>query len=155
MLLDERGLSGSALVLEITETALIVDRDRAVEVLQSLRIIGVRVELDDFGSGYASFGMLQDMPLDGLKIDRTLVVDMTDGGPRLLAATIEKAQHRGLKVVAEGVEDAATLERLRDLGCDTVQGYHIHRPMNPGAVRSLLRRANSATTFETVGPPPG
>jgi EAL domain-containing protein (putative c-di-GMP-specific phosphodiesterase class I) len=151
-LLAERGLSADALVLEITETALIVDRDRAVEVLQRLRAAGIRVELDDFGSGYASFGLLQDLPLDGLKIDRTLVVDLTGAGPRLLAATIENAQHRGLKVVAEGIEDAETLDRVRDLGCDTAQGYHLGRPMSSKAVRLLLGCEEPDALIATAGP---
>ena len=110
------------------------------------------VELDDFGSGYASFGLLHDLPLDGLKIDRTLVVDNTAGGPGLLAATMENAQYRGLKVVAEGVEDAATLDRVRELGCDTAQGYHVGRPTSSDAVRALLRGATSGVTLESVGP---
>lgn len=152
-LLAERGLGGGALVVEITETALIIDRERAVDVLQRLRSAGVRVELDDFGSGYASFGLLQDLPLDGLKIDRTLVVDTTSGGPRLLAAAIENAQHRGLKVVAEGVEDAATLERVREFGCDTAQGYHIGRPMTSQAIRSLLGCEPSDAPLAVAGPP--
>ena len=151
-LLEQRGLSPDALVLEITETALIIDRERAVEVLQSLRAAGVRVELDDFGSGYSSFGLLHDLPLDGLKIDRTLVVDLMGGGPLLLAATIEDAQHRGLKVVAEGIEDAATLERVRDLGCDTAQGYHIGRPMTSEAVRALLGCAPTHSLLASAGP---
>jgi diguanylate cyclase (GGDEF)-like protein len=151
-MLAERGLSADALVLEITETALIIDRDRAVEVLQSLRAAGIRVELDDFGSGYASFGLLQDLPLDGLKIDRTLVADLTGAGPRLLAATIENAQHRGLKVVAEGIEDAETLDRVRDLGCDTAQGYHLGRPMSSTAVRELLGCTVSDALAAVAGP---
>jgi diguanylate cyclase (GGDEF)-like protein len=151
-LLAERGLSADALVLEITETALIIDRERAVEVLQSLRAAGIRVELDDFGSGYASFGLLHDLPLDGLKIDRTLVVDLTGAGPRLLAATIENAQHRGLKVVAEGIEDAETLDRVRELGCDTAQGYHLGRPMSSEAVRLLLGCAVSDELVASTGP---
>jgi diguanylate cyclase (GGDEF)-like protein len=151
-MLAERGLSADALVLEITETALIIDRERAVEVLQSLRAAGIRVELDDFGSGYASFGLLHDLPLDGLKIDRTLVVDLTGAGPRLLAATIENAQHRGLKVVAEGIEDAETLDRVRDLGCDTAQGYHIGRPMSSSAVRQLLGCSVSDALVASAGP---
>ncbi len=135
-LLDERGLSASALVLEITETALITDRRQAIETLQSLRTNGVRIELDDFGSGYTSFGSLHDLPLDGLKIDRSLVVDTTGNGTRLLAATIENAQNRGLRVVAEGVEDAATMALVRELGCDTAQGFHIARPMLSNDIRS-------------------
>jgi EAL domain-containing protein (putative c-di-GMP-specific phosphodiesterase class I) len=145
-------LSADALVLEITETALIIDRERAVEVLQSLRAAGIRVELDDFGSGYASFGLLHDLPLDGLKIDRTLVVDLTGAGPRLLAATIENAQHRGLKVVAEGIEDAETLDRVRQLGCDTAQGYHLGRPMSSNAVRLLLGCPVSDELVASTGP---
>jgi diguanylate cyclase (GGDEF)-like protein len=137
-LLEQRGLASDALVVEITETAVIRDRDAAVDVLQRLRAAGVRVELDDFGSGYASFGALRDLPLDGLKIDRSLVVAKSDGGPRLLAATIENAQGLGLKVIAEGIEDAATLNLVRQLGCDTAQGYHIGRPMTSEAIRSLL-----------------
>jgi EAL domain-containing protein (putative c-di-GMP-specific phosphodiesterase class I) len=153
-ILDERGLDATALVLEITETALIGDRERAVSVLQSLRASGVRIELDDFGSGYASFGSLQDLPLDGLKIDRSLVIDLAVGGPRLLAATIESAQHRGLRIVAEGIEDAVTLDRVRQLGCDTAQGYHIGRPMTSAAVRSLIGCESLDVALVTTGPPP-
>jgi EAL domain-containing protein (putative c-di-GMP-specific phosphodiesterase class I) len=143
-LLEQRGLSADSLVLEITETAVISDRKGAFEVLQQLRAAGVLIELDDFGSGFTSFGVLRDLPLDGLKIDRTLVIDTTDGGPRLLAATIESARSLGLKVVAEGIEDATTLDLVRQLGCDTAQGYHLGRPMTSEAVRSLLGHEQSA-----------
>jgi predicted signal transduction protein with EAL and GGDEF domain len=142
-LLEERGLGPDALVLEITETAVISDREGGVAVLHELRDSGVRVELDDFGTGYASFGALHDLPLDGVKIDRSLVVDQSRGGPRLLAATIENAQHLGLKVVAEGIEDADALDLVRRLGCDSAQGYHIGRPMTPEALRALLSAGRS------------
>ena len=151
-LLDERGLNASALVLEITETALITDRSQAIETLQILRASGVRIELDDFGSGYTSFGSLHDLPLDGLKIDRSLVIDTTGNGTRLLAATIENAQNRGLRVVAEGVEDAATKALVRELGCDTAQGYHIARPMLSNDIRSLLR--SQLGVADLAGAPP-
>jgi diguanylate cyclase (GGDEF)-like protein len=151
-LLEQRGLSADALVLEITETAVISDRKGAVEVLQRLRAAGVLIELDDFGSGFASFAALRDLPLDGLKIDRTLVIDTTDGGPQLLVATIESARSLGLKVVAEGIEDAATLDLVRQLGCDTAQGYHLGRPMASEAVRSLLGRRESAGTPAIASP---
>jgi diguanylate cyclase (GGDEF)-like protein len=152
-LLEQRGLGADALVLEITETALINDRQRAVDVLQRLRAAGIRVELDDFGSGYSSFGMLHDLPLDGLKIDRTLVVDITAGGPRLLAATIENARHLGLTVVAEGIEEQETLDRVRRLGCDTAQGYQIGRPMSSDAIRSLLGCLPAAAVSASAGLP--
>ena len=150
-LLEERGLGPDALVLEITETAVISDREGGVAVLQQLRDSGVRVELDDFGTGYASFGALHDLPLDGVKIDRSLVVDDTHGGPRLLAATIDNAQHLGLKVVAEGIEDADALELVRRLGCDSAQGYHMGRPMSSDRLRALFGTRAGAHP-ETVSP---
>jgi diguanylate cyclase (GGDEF)-like protein len=147
-LLEQRGLPGNALVLEITETAAISDRDRAVDVLQHLRATGIRVELDDFGSGHASFGALHDLPLDGVKIDRELIADQQHGGPRLLAATIEIAQRLGLNIVAEGIEDAATLDTVRQLGCHTAQGYHLARPMTPDALHRLIDREHRTAALQ-------
>ena len=138
VMLAERQLNGSALVLEITETTVIKDLVVAVEVLQGLRSMGVRVELDDFGSGYASFKALHELPLDGVKIDRDLVNDFTTSGQRLLAATIDIGQRLGLKVVAEGIEDDTGLELVRRLGADTAQGYHLARPMSSDALRLVL-----------------
>lgn len=91
------------------------------------------------------------MPLDGVKIDRSLVVDDTHGGPRLLAATIDNAQHLGLKVVAEGIEDADALELVRRLGCDSAQGYHMGRPMSSDRLRALFGTRAGAHP-ETVSP---
>jgi diguanylate cyclase (GGDEF)-like protein len=137
-MLAERELHGESLVLEITETTIINDPDVAVDVLQGLRGMGVRIELDDFGSGYASFKALHELPLDGVKIDRDLVNDFDIGGNNLLAATIDIGRRIGLKVVAEGIEDEAGLELVRRLGVDTAQGYHLARPTTAAAVRILL-----------------
>jgi EAL domain-containing protein (putative c-di-GMP-specific phosphodiesterase class I) len=137
-MLDERDLSGGALVLEITESTVIKDLDIATEVLQGLRSIGVRIELDDFGSGYASFKALHELPLDGVKIDRDLVNDVDLDGQSLLAATIDIGRRIGLKIVAEGIEDVRGLELVRRLGVDTAQGYHLARPMTAAAVRALI-----------------
>jgi diguanylate cyclase (GGDEF)-like protein len=137
-MLDERDLSGEALVLEITESTVIKDLDIATEVLQGLRSIGVRIELDDFGSGYASFKALHELPLDGVKIDRDLVNDVDLDGQSLLAATIDIGRRIGLKIVAEGIEDVRGLELVRRLGVDTAQGYHLARPMTAPAVRALI-----------------
>jgi diguanylate cyclase (GGDEF)-like protein len=128
-LLARRNLGADALIIEITETVFITDREVAVAVLRQLRGIGVRVQLDDFGTGYASFGALLDLPLDGIKVDRQLVTDRSDSGRRLLAVTIETARELGLEVIAEGVEDAETLERMTELGCDSAQGFHLAHPM--------------------------
>ncbi|MCU1429299.1 MAG: putative signaling protein [Actinomycetia bacterium] len=137
-LLAERGLAANALVLEITETAAINERENALAVIGQLRTAGVRMELDDFGAGYASFGALRDLPLDGVKIDRALVAEHGDGA-RLLAATIQTALRLGLEVVAEGIEDEPTLELVRRLGCHKAQGYHLARPMVSDALRTLLQ----------------
>lgn len=137
-MLAERGLRGESLVLEITETTIINDLDVAVDVLQGLREMGVRIELDDFGSGYASFKALHELPLDGVKVDRDLVNDYDTGGNSLLAATIDIGRRLGLKVVAEGIESEAGLELVRRLGADTGQGYHLARPTTPEAVRAML-----------------
>jgi diguanylate cyclase (GGDEF)-like protein len=137
-MLAERGLDGDALVLEITETTVIADFDVATTVLRSLRALGIRIELDDFGSGYASFKALYELPLDGVKIDRDLVNDQGAGGQNLLAATIDFGQRRGLRIVAEGIEDEAGLELVRRLGVDTAQGYHLARPMSSEDMQLLL-----------------
>ena len=137
-MLQERDLDGSALVLEITETAAISDVPTARQVLQAVRSHGVRIELDDFGSGYASAKTLRDIPLDGIKVDRDLVNDTSVLGRNMLASTIDMGKALSLYVVAEGVEDEAGLEAMRSLGADVAQGFHLARPMEPGAVKALL-----------------
>jgi diguanylate cyclase (GGDEF)-like protein len=143
-LLAERGLSGDALILEITETAVIGDVGIACEVLGELRAMGVRIELDDFGSGYASARTLRDMPLDGIKVDRELVNDFSPSGRSLLAATFDMGRVLSLYIVAEGIEDEAGLDGIRTLGADVVQGYHLGRPMTADSVRSLLNGGQPA-----------
>jgi EAL domain-containing protein (putative c-di-GMP-specific phosphodiesterase class I) len=144
-LLDERGLEGDHLVLEITETVAIANMDAAREVLRELRRSGIRIELDDFGSGYASARTLRDVPLDGIKIDRELVNDVTSGGRHMLATTIDMGKALNLYVVAEGIEDQASLDAMRSLGADVAQGYHLARPMQPDAMRALLAGGSGAT----------
>ena len=87
--------------------------------------MGVRIELDDFGSGYASARTLRDMPLDGIKVDRELVNDFSPSGRSLLAATFDMGRVLRLYIVAEGIENEAGLDGIRQLGGDVVQGYHL------------------------------
>ncbi len=143
-MLAARGLTGDVLVLEITETTVVKNVRVATEVLGGLRAIGIRIEMDDFGSGYASFKSLHELPLDGVKIDRSLVEGLGAGGQSLLAATIEIGRRLGLTVVAEGIEDEPGLALVRRLGADTGQGYHLARPMSPEAVRLLLSEDSTA-----------
>jgi EAL domain-containing protein (putative c-di-GMP-specific phosphodiesterase class I) len=130
-MLATRGLPGSSLVVELTETALLADPDSASAVLWRLAERGVRLAIDDFGAGYASLLYLRRFPVSVLKLDRSLVqgliVDPTDAA--LVRWTIEMAHSLGVTCVAEGVEDLETLEALQALGCDEAQGYYLQVPV--------------------------
>jgi EAL domain-containing protein (putative c-di-GMP-specific phosphodiesterase class I) len=142
--LAERGLTGAALVLEITETAVIEDIGVACEVLSELRSMGIRIELDDFGNGYASIKGLLEMPLDGIKIDRDLVNDVSPGAHQHLGAPNDMGKALRLYVVAEGIEDQTGLDAVRRLGADIVQGYHLGRPMSSQDVLLAMTRSDQA-----------
>jgi diguanylate cyclase (GGDEF)-like protein len=140
--LMSRGLGGDALKIEVTESSIMANPERAGAVLQRLRAFGVRVGLDDFGTGYSSFTHVRTLPVDRLKIDRSFVTNMccdpTDAA--IVYATIELAHRLNLRVVAEGVEDEATWQALLELGCDAIQGYWLNKPMEPGPFRELLEQ---------------
>jgi diguanylate cyclase (GGDEF)-like protein len=139
--LDTWGVGPEGIEFELTETALMDDPPAAREVLQQLKRRGHKLALDDFGTGYSSLAYLQRLPVDALKIDRSFVAAMARdaGSAAIVRSTIELAHNLGLKVVAEGVEDPATLQRLRDWGCDRAQGYAIGRPV-PAAAAALAAR---------------
>ena len=120
-----------SIVLEVTETAVLEDPAVSARLLHRLRDAGLRVSIDDFGTGHSSFGYLQQLPATELKIDRSFISEMRKGGRalRLVRSLIDLARNLDMEVVAEGVEDRETLEVLRDLGCDRAQGYYIGHPM--------------------------
>ena len=123
--LETSGLPYDRLLLEITETALFTDVDRATAVLERLSRAGVPISLDDFGQGKTSLGFLSKLPLQELKIDRAFVTDMlvdTSHGA-IVRSIIELAHNLGFVVVAEGVEGQETMRALFDMGCDAAQGY--------------------------------
>ncbi len=131
--LADTGLPAQLLELEITETALVTDWPRIGKVLGELRNLGVTLAMDDFGAGYASFGSLRKLPLDALKIDRSLVsAANTSTGSALLRCIVEMAHALGLRTVAEGVETPEQLECLRAVGCDEVQGFLLGTPRAAG-----------------------
>ena len=130
-LLDDVGLPGSSLRLEITESSLMRDPDRSAEVLEALRDLGVRISIDDFGTGYSSLALLQRLPVAEMKVDRSFVKDMTENAhdAAIVRSTIDLGRNLGLTVVAEGVETPLALEQLRAFGCHEAQGYLISRPV--------------------------
>jgi diguanylate cyclase (GGDEF)-like protein len=132
-LLDRTGVPADALILEITETAMMADPDKALAVLQAIADVGVDLSIDDFGTGYSSLAYLKRLPVQEVKIDRSFVFGLEhDAGDRaIVASTIDLAHTLGLRVVAEGVEDPASLQRLAAWGCDAAQGYAISRPLAP------------------------
>jgi len=125
------GVEPGWLELEITESALMEDPEGAREVLTRLSERGFKLYIDDFGTGYSSLAYLKRLPVDAIKIDKSFVFDMTknEDSAHIVRSTIDLAHGMELKVVAEGVEDAAALERLIALGCDTAQGYFFGKPM--------------------------
>ena len=131
-LLARHRLAAEALILEITETTLMADRLRSRQVVQRLRDLGLTVSIDDFGTGFSSLAYVSDLAVGELKIDRELIRAIVSldnpKGTAVVRATIELAHSLGLRVVAEGVEDADTYEALISLGCDLAQGYFLSEP---------------------------
>ncbi len=117
--------------LEMTETVLAADPQRALQTMDSLRAMGVHIALDDFGIGYSSLAYLNRLPLDEIKIDRSFVLGMIDdqSSATIVRATVDLGHGLGYGVVAEGVENAETRQRLSALGCDAIQGFLVARPM--------------------------
>jgi EAL domain-containing protein (putative c-di-GMP-specific phosphodiesterase class I) len=144
--LQETCLDPSRLDLEITESVLLSDGERAVETLEDLRGLGVTLSLDDFGTGYSSLSYLRRLPIQGLKIDRSFVSHLADGSDdaSLTAAIISMARALGLRVIAEGVEHEGQREILHELGCDELQGYLVSAAVPaeevPRLVRELARK---------------
>ena len=121
----------SAVTLEITESSLMADPERAIEAMQRLRTLGLHLSIDDLGTGYSSLSYLQRLPVSEVKIDRSFLrPDDTEGDSFAIVGAIVDLGHRlGRHVVAEGVEDEATWARLQQLGCDSAQGYWMSRPL--------------------------
>jgi len=140
------GVPGSALVVEITEGLLLDERPEVTRQLLDLRTLGVEVALDDFGTGYSSLAYLKRLDIDFLKIDREFVRDVGhDPNDRALCEAVVVMAHKlGLQVVAEGIEEVAQLDVLRDAGCDLGQGYLFARPMTADAMEAYLAAAVAA-----------
>jgi diguanylate cyclase (GGDEF)-like protein len=130
----------AAVIVEVTESAVLADLDRAIASLNRLRAEGLRVSVDDFGTGQSSLGQLKHLPADELKIDKSFVLQLAPGSEdeRIVQSIVQLGHALGLKVVAEGVETEAGLEVLARLQCDVAQGYHFSRPLPVEALTAWL-----------------
>ncbi len=129
--IDRHGVPYGEIELELTETALMQDPDSSTAILRGLADLGIAIAVDDFGTGYSSLAYLRRLPLKALKIDRSFVTSMRENTQDaiIVRSTVALAHNLGLGVIAEGVEDARTLEALREIGCDQAQGYYLSRPL--------------------------
>jgi EAL domain-containing protein (putative c-di-GMP-specific phosphodiesterase class I) len=134
------GIDPANLVLEVTETILADPNGLAATALEDLRLTGIRVALDDFGSGYSSIGYLRQLPVDILKIDRSFLTRTSAGGPgnALLKAIVGMGHSLGLDVIPEGIEDLEQFARLQAMGCSLGQGFLLSRPVSSDAIDALL-----------------
>ncbi|HEX2195972.1 MAG TPA: EAL domain-containing protein, partial [Actinomycetota bacterium] len=145
-LLTKCRLVPDALQLEITESSIMEDPERAIEVLTRLHEMGIGIAIDDFGTGYSSLAYLRRLPVDEMKIDRSFVRGMmsSENDAVIVRSVIDLGRNLGLVVVAEGIEDRESMERLEALGCSVGQGYHIARPMDTEGFDSWAASRNAA-----------
>jgi EAL domain-containing protein (putative c-di-GMP-specific phosphodiesterase class I) len=144
-------------VVEITESAIMTDPAHALQVLDRLNELGVQVSIDDFGTGYSSMAHLKTLPVHELKVDRSFVSQMTSNASDavIVRSTVDLGRNLGLRVVAEGVEDPATVRELEALGCDAIQGYYISRPVAPDELIRWLDQQRAATPDSSRARPAG
>jgi EAL domain-containing protein (putative c-di-GMP-specific phosphodiesterase class I) len=151
--LQQSGLDGSALKLEITESVLMANAEASSGVLRRLRRLGVQVQVDDFGTGYSSLSYLHRFKIDTLKINRSFVAGLDTGGEPLeiVRSIITLGRNLGVSIVAEGVETQEQLNFLADEGCDAVQGFFIGRPAPIGQYFALVGRSDAMELTRKTG----
>ncbi|HRC07795.1 MAG TPA: EAL domain-containing protein [Miltoncostaeales bacterium] len=148
------GVDPSKVIIEITETVLVTDLDNVAARLDGLRALGLRVAMDDFGTGYTGLAQFRAMTIDELKLDKSIIdgLMLSVQDVDLVRLVCSMATHMGVSTVAEGVETAEQFDRLRDLGCGNVQGYHVAHPMPPDAFADWA--ADRALVIETPSTEP-
>jgi diguanylate cyclase (GGDEF)-like protein len=148
--LHKTGLPAHCVHLEITEDVLIEEPEAAIAVLRRIQAMDVQVYLDDFGTGYSSLSYLHKFPVNALKIDRSFVrrMDQAEDSARIVESILYLARSLGIRVIAEGVETAAQLERLKILDCDIVQGYLISRPISAEAAKEWAGQQQGVPTAD-------
>ena len=151
-LLAKWSVPAEQLTLEITENAIMIDPERALNILTRLNGMGIQISIDDFGTGYSSLVYLKKLPVNQIKIDRSFVMDMTsdENDAIIVRSTIDLGHNMGCHVVAEGVEDKDTLECLKALGCDHAQGYYLSRPLPADELTTWLTQSSWGLDRETA-----
>ena len=139
-IVKENGLSTSEYMLEITESAYTSDSKHIIEVVENLRKLGHKIEMDDFGSGYSSLNMLTSMPIDVLKMDKAFIRNIKPGNKemKLVELVLNIAKNLNVPVVAEGVETEEELNMLKAAGCDIIQGYYFSKPIPPSEMEKFV-----------------
>ncbi len=152
-LLQHFGVPCHMLTLEVTESEIMEDPEQACNILRAMKDLGVRLSVDDYGTGYSSLAHLKQLPVHELKIDKSFVLDMNrdKDDATIVKSTIELGHTMGLTVVAEGVEDKDTLTLLSQLGCNFAQGYYMSRPLPVKELEKWLSETEYAVTLSTLG----
>jgi len=144
LILQETGLEGQNLKLEITESAIVDNNELAIGILEQLKARGIQLLIDDFGTGYSCLSYLHRFPIDTLKIDRSFISRITDAGENIeiVEAIIKLAHNLNINVVAEGIETENQLKRIKALGCEFGQGYLFSKPLEKNAAEEMLSKFN-------------
>ena len=152
-MLKQSGLEAKYLDLEITESSAILDPEFAIKMLKELKKSGIQISMDDFGTGYSSLALLNRLPIDRLKIDRSFISNIVNDTEKqaIVSAIIAMAKSLGLKVVAEGVETKEQMAYLKSHYCDEIQGYFISKPINSEEFEILFRQYNQQAITEALG----
>jgi EAL domain-containing protein (putative c-di-GMP-specific phosphodiesterase class I) len=137
---ERAGIDPSVLVLEVTESILMGDRETISRDLQALRTLGIRIAIDDFGTGYSALSYLREFPIDSVKMDRSFVRDLAcgTGDAALVRSVLELGEALDMQIIAEGIEDEGQLTSLSDLSCSVGQGFYFAPPLNAADVDALL-----------------
>jgi len=141
--LNHCGLEPQWLTLELTESAVMANPNKAMEMLTKLHRMGVKISVDDFGTGYSSLAYLKKLPVSDIKIDKSFVMDMNrdNNDAVIVRSTIDLAHNMGLGVIAEGVESKEVLDMLVKLGCDVAQGYYFCKPQDVDSIQDWLQHS--------------
>lgn len=146
-IIDKHAIDASTIMLELTETAAMDEPEAGLTALNQLAALGLKISIDDFGAGYSSLSYLKKIPASEIKLDRSLIMDITksESARLIVKASIDMAHGLGYSVVAEGVEDAATLDLVKQLGCDDLQGFWLCKPKPLHDIKKWLSRRSTAT----------